>query len=204
MLPGTYPKIDIYWSFEKDKAKEYKVAFSHLVFGQIDALGDSTVGVAIVEGMRRAIPIAITKPDLISDISSRLSMAALFSDDYFPAILLEQMYFDAMRINPVVRTNIYHEIGHFFMKHVNRSPDNAREIAVGRAEAHLKGEVFWQEREADAFACHYVGKETMIAHLNELKRITKKLAKSDRQFSNELSVHLEEIDQRIQLIQEAF
>ena len=60
----------------------------------------------------------------------------------------------------------------------------------------LKGE------KEDAFACHYVGKEQMVKHLTELRKIAIKLAKLDQEFAAMLPRHLSEIDGRIRLISE--
>lgn len=204
MLPEVFPEINIYWNFDNEKAKEYKLAYSRLVVGQLNAVGDDTVGVVIVENMRRAIPIVLDAGYAFVQIGQRLSAATLITDYYYPAIFLEKIYFDVMRKNPIIRSNIYHEVGHVYLKHMNRDPNNKRQISKERTEAKQKGEVFWQEREADAFACHYVGKERMIAHLGELKKILVKLARSDRTFAAGLSEQIAETDNRISLIQKTF
>lgn len=91
MLPTVYPKIEIYWAFEKDKQKEYKEAFSKLVVGQLDCVGNDTVGVAIVEGIGRAIPIIVDDGYIFSQMAVRLSTMILITDFYFfPVIGLEK------------------------------------------------------------------------------------------------------------------
>lgn len=122
--------------------------------------------------------------------------------EYIDIIFLEPIYFKAMQTKPVHKANIYHEIGHGFMGHVNRDPNNLKMISEGRAEAQSKGEVFWQEREADAFACHYVGKKAMLQHLQGIKQIAKTIAGSDPGFRVNLPTHINELDKRIRLIQD--
>ncbi len=202
MLPEVYPEISIYWKDDKEKSKEYKLAYSRLTVGQLETVGDDTVAVVVVDGMKRAIPIVLDYGSAFSQMNQRLSAMTFITESYFPVIFLEEIYYDAMCYDPVHKANIYHEIGHLYMKHLNRN-NSKEQISMERAEAKRNGEVFWQEREADQFACHYVGKDTMISHLTGLKRIIKKLATIDTTFAPGFSEQLEETDQRIKLIQES-
>ena len=201
MLPDIYPEINIYWSFDKHKLNEYKKAFSKLVVGQLNTVGKDTVGVVIVEGVRKAIPIVVDDGYAFSQLNTRFSTASLITDDYYPVIFLEKVYYEYMNTKPIVRTNIYHEIGHLYMKHINRNPNTKNDIENGRSESYRKGEVFWQEREADAFACHYVGKEKMVNYLCQLKKLILSIPSSDKFFTNR-SAYLTETEKRIALIQQ--
>lgn len=202
MLPEVYPKIDIFWAFEKNRQKEYREAFSRLVTGQINAVGEATVGVVVIEGMWRAIPIVLDDGRAFEQIPSRLSACVLITDAYYPVIYLEKVYYNEMCKNHVAWANIYHEVGHFYMKHMTRKPDNMLRISESRREAKRNHEVFWQERDADEFACHYVGNENMIAHLKNMRRIIQLIAKDDPGFASRIDEQLEEADMRIKLVEE--
>lgn len=202
MLPEKYPDIKVYWSFEKNKIEEYKSAFSRLVVGQINAFGDITVGIAIVEGTRRSIPIVIDNGALLSQISAMLCGCGLITDDYFPIIIFDEKYYRRKEKKPTVLDSVYHELGHLYLKHLERNAKSKDENGKERTERMENGEVFWQEKEADTFACHYIGKDAMIEHLIDLKKAAIELANKDKDLSFSLPYIQTELKKRIEFIKE--
>lgn len=204
MLPEQFPEINIFWKNVKKDSEGYKKAFAKMLYGQLSQVGEETVGIVEISSLNRVVPIAVfpSYSNVWTDFSVRFSSYSLITDSYLPVIFLEPIYFKAMQTKPVHKANIYHEIGHGFMGHANRDPNNLKMISEGRAEAQSKGEVFWQEREADAFACHYVGKKAMLQHLQGIKQIAKTIAGSDPGFRVNLPTHINELDKRIRLIQD--
>ncbi len=188
MLPEKYPEIKVYWSFEKNKIEEYKSAFSRLVVGQINAFGDITVG--------------IDNGTLLSQISAMLCGCGLITDDYFPIIIFDEKYYRRKEKKPTVLDSVYHELGHLYLKHLARNAKSKDENGKERAERMENREVFWQEKEADTFACHYIGKDAMLEHLIDLKKAAIELANKDKDLSISLPYIQTELKKRIEFIKE--
>ena len=196
MLPEVYPEIAICWEHIPGEKENFKKLYERMAVDHIDALkGNKVVAMISISNVRRVIPVAVSD-DVFLGSYTRLSQATLISDFYYPAIFLESDYYKTMLKNPVVRTNLYHEAGHLSMQHFNRNT-TMEEIAQERTAAKNAGEVVWQEREADAFATHYVGKKTMLQHLNYLQKVVNNIS-----FGTTREQQQQEIRQRIQLIEE--
>ena len=200
MLPEKYPEIHIYWREDPNKKKEYKEAFSYLLDGQKECVGEDTVGVVIVEGMKRVIPIALDDGYVMAQVGSSLSAATLITDSFFPVIFLEEDYYREMARNPVRRSNIYHEVGHIVLKHLKKKNEELKQNSIDRTWARKNNILFWQESEADLFACHYVGTDNMLIHLNGLKQDILNMARKGQLADNIVSEYLNETDMRIENI----
>ena len=79
------------------------------------------------------------------------------------------------------------------MKHLKKK-EELSEVHQQRNMAALGGGVHWIELEADAFACHYLGKEKMIKHFEYLKK-----AVVNREMGE---LTLEEVERRSNAIKE--
>lgn len=200
MMPVDYPEINIYWKNVKSQEEGFNRCYKKLVYGQLEKIGDIIVGIAEVSNMRRVVPIAVAD-DAFEEGGFYLSAFTLITDSYLPVIFLESLYYNEMQRIPVLKTNIYHELGHGVLGHVSRK-NPLHVIHEGRQKAMNIHEVFYQEKEADLFACHYVGKEKMLDHLKNVRKVALKKA-AQRDFNrNALPKILEEVDQRIKLIED--
>ena len=109
--------------------------------------------------------------------------------------ITEDLWRELKEETPVAKTTIMHEIGHYLNHDVGNNEDNSDERRFNLVRQNI---VCQKEIKADLFAVQYLGKETVIAGLQELKQRTLvDFADCDEE-SVQLSV--KEIEIRISLI----
>lgn len=167
-----FPEIDIYWKDDRKSSDGYEKAYSMLYMGQLEKCQDEMTCIATISGMNRVIPIV---PSDVAMAEAGFTLAAFtyITNAYLPAIFIEEEYFRTNRHTKDLLCTLYHEIGHAYLKHVKKR-ENLDEERKLRLEAARTGEVYWIELEADAFACHYVGKNEMLRYLQTLKQLAVK------------------------------
>lgn len=81
--------------------------------------------------------------------------------------MTEELYKELKAGVPVAKVVLMHEIGHYYHGDNEKDEDNSDDR---RRELVLQNKVCHKEINADAFAVKYLGKEPVIAGLNELQR----------------------------------
>ena len=111
-------------------------------------------------------------------------------------VLMEDLMDELKEETPVAITTIMHEIGHYLNHDIGNNEDNSDERRCNLVRQNI---VCQKEIKADSFAVQYLGKETVIAGLQELKQRTLTDFADYDEESVQLSV--KEIDIRISLIE---
>lgn len=110
--------------------------------------------------------------------------------------MTDKLYKELKAGLPVAKVVLLHEIGHYYNCDNEKDEDNSDDR---RREFVLQNKVCYKEINADAFAVKYLGKETVIAGLQELQqRILADFADYDEE---SIQITIKEIDIRISHIE---
>ena len=120
-------------------------------------------------------------------------------DGVAPRVLMtEELYNELKKQTPMAKTVVMHEVGHYYNSDIGNNDDNSEDR---RRELVSQNKVCPKEIKADAFAVQYLGKNTVVAGLENLRdKILVDYADYDEE-----SVHLSirEIEIRISHIKES-
>ena len=78
-------------------------------------------------------------------------------------------FYGIKRGNQLARTALFHELGHYYYRHMKRSKEEIDVYDEARVSAAEMGQVLQEELDAEQFAADYLGREYVIAGLAELK-----------------------------------
>lgn len=106
--------------------------------------------------------------DFVLKERSTLLVTSAKNPSSFITIYLSNAYIKLLLEKEYALAGIWHEIGHIHHEHLNLDITQ-EEISRGRYQAIENNQVYFQEREADAFATKIVGKNRMIQFLQFCK-----------------------------------
>lgn len=117
-------------------------------------------------------------------------------DGVAPRVTMTRELYDELKIETsMAKTVVLHELGHYYNSDVGNNEDNSDDR---RRNLVAQNKVCPKEIKADAFAVKYLGKDTVIAGLETLKKRILNIYKDYDEESVELSV--KEIDIRVNII----
>ena len=84
----------------------------------------------------------------------------------------EDTFYGIKRGEPLARTCLFHELGHYYYQHLKGSEEEMDAYDEARVSAVETGQVIQEELDADQFAADYLGKGYVIAGLSKLMEET--------------------------------
>ena len=112
----------------------------------------------------------VVDPRSIDDLEySYMCMSCSTGTDSASVWMEEDAFYGIKRGDPPARTALFHELGHYYHKHLKHSKEAMEAYDKAREAAVEMGQVMQQELDADQFAVDYLGKDYVIMGLSELK-----------------------------------
>jgi Zn-dependent peptidase ImmA (M78 family) len=208
MFELVFPEIIINWEHDPLCPQESKEFFNSINSSVVDNIG-RVVGEILVNPKEDEVEaiylIELNDPKMKMTLS-KTARIALYGDDKEPMITIDtECYNNVKKGNPKALFPIYHELGHYFSKHMEeRSVDEEEKYREERKNAIDKGDLFWQEEEADAFVAHYLNLEDILKHLNSRKNYYLQLKKRKMIPAQIVNPQILELDNRISAIKQHY
>ena len=109
-------------------------------------------------------------------------------------------FYGIKRGEPIARTALFHELGHYYFRHMKRSKEEMVAYDQAREAAVEIGQVIQQELDADQFAVDYLGKDYVISGLSDLKSLIEKALDQDSTDERNVAA-IKELEYRIMKLQ---
>ena len=127
-------------------------------------------------------------------------LASSKEKDSFRVIMEEDIFYGIKRNNIMARTILFHELGHYYYKHLENGLGDTDTYDSKRLDLASQGEVLPEELEADAFATKYLGCEYVMTGLKMIiSEITQRYEDVAADPEN-LKTAIEELNRRIEFI----
>ena len=142
----------------------------------------------------------VVDPRPIEDLEYEFMCLSRNNGDGSAAVWMEtEAFYGIKRGNKLARMALFHELGHYYYRHLNRSAEEKEAYDRARVAAVEMGQVIQEELDADQFAVDYLGKDCVIAGLLELK--TEISNRIDELNDEDTVAALKELDYRIMKLQ---
>ena len=82
----------------------------------------------------------------------------------------ENIFYGIKRGEAMSRTVLFHEMGHYYHRHMRSSREEAEAYDAKRMQMVSEGKVIRNELDADAFAAEYLGNALVVQGLTDLKK----------------------------------
>ena len=107
-------------------------------------------------------------------------------------------FFGIKRGEPMARMSLFHELGHYYHKHLWETAEELSAYDKAREQAAKNGQVIQAELDADQFAADYLGRDYVIRGLSEMRAELVKECSCDKE---QHAIALKELDLRIESLQ---
>ena len=156
-------------------------------------------GIVRGKGLPHDLAILLDKP---SDAEPEYLHAALVGTaEMVIAIRLTPAVFHGLRSgDPMARTCLFHELGHFVHKHLETPGFQTEAYDRERYRIALEGGTSQQELEADAFAADYLGNAIVAEGLSVIRSLHEKELNDGIHIPEEVTVSMPELDSRIAVL----
>jgi hypothetical protein len=113
-------------------------------------------------------------------------------------VMMEEDIFRGIKRNePSARTALFHELGHYYYKHLQTGIAGTDDYDMRRWQAVNQGTVICQELEADKFAAAYLGVAYVIEGLCALTEEAEHRYENEPDESEEATIAIKELQMRI-------
>ena len=82
----------------------------------------------------------------------------------------ENIFYGIKRGEAMSRTILFHELGHYYHRHMRSSREEAEAYDAKRMQMVSEGKIIRNELDADAFAAEYLGNALVVQGLTDLKK----------------------------------
>lgn len=153
----------------------------------------------MVRGKGFANDLAILLDNEPSEDAEYLHAALVGSGDLFFAIRMSPEVFHGIRRgDPMARTCLFHELGHYVRKHLQTPGFQTGDYDRERYSLASEGKVIRQELEADAFAAEYLGCDVVSEGLCQIRSLHEKTLGKGTYDPEGVAVAMRELDSRIE------
>ena len=153
----------------------------------------------MVRGKDFANDLAILLDKEPSEEAEYLYAALVGSGDLFFAIRMSPAVFHGIRRgDPMARTCLFHELGHYVRKHLLTPGFQTEDYDRERYFLASEGKVIRQELEADAFAAEYLGCDVVAGGLCRIRSLHEKSLGEGTYDPEGVAVAMRELNSRIE------